>query len=284
MRNSPEQILRPKTPEEAGALLEKLGDDVGVLWLGARVEPPSTWARASMIDLSGLDLDYIRVGEDSVLIGTATPLQRLVEDASLEAAFGGLVNTAARRLAHYGLRNLASIGGALTAPAGGPPELALALLVLGSEAVFVGATQTRVPIEQLGSGRALAASGLLAELRLPRGPAASQGWGLEWLARSPMDQALVAACAAVELRQGKLISPKVAVAGLGWPPARVDLAENALEGASASAWGPEKLRRTVTDAVDPAPEFRASAGYQKQMMGRLAVRAVAAAVRKAGNA
>lgn len=279
MKTAPDQILRPKTPQEAGSLLEKLGDEAGLLWLGARAEPPETWARPSMIDVSGLGLDYITFTDDEVAIGSATPIQRLAEDQELEAAFGGLVTAAARRLAHYGLRNLASLGGAISTHSG-PPELSLALLGLGSAAAFSGATEAAMPLAEMWSGEK--AHGLLKEVRLPRTPPGDKGWGLEWLARSPMDQALAAACAVVEVKDGKIRSPRLAVASLGWAPGRVGQAESLLEGASASSWASDDLIQSVRAAAAPEAEFRASSDYQKDMMARLAGRAVQAALMKVG--
>ena len=110
MPMKPDQIVRPRTLEEASAWVEKLGDSAGLLWLGPRVEPPESWARESMIDLSELELDYIKAGDNEVAIGGGTAIQSLVEDEPLQAAFGGLIGAAARRLAHYGMRNLASVG------------------------------------------------------------------------------------------------------------------------------------------------------------------------------
>jgi CO/xanthine dehydrogenase FAD-binding subunit len=232
-----------------------------------------------MIDISGLGLDYITVADDGVAIGSATPIQELVEDESLEAAFGGLVNTAARRLAHYGLRNLASIGGAMNSHIG-PPELFLALLALGSEGAFVGASETTVPLAEMWSEEGK--HGLLKEIRVARAPAGDKGWGLEWLARSPMDQALAAACAVVEVKDGKIRTPRLAVASLGWAPSRVGKGEAILDSAPAAGWTPDDLVQAVRAEVSPEAEFRASSEYQKDMMARLAGRAVQAALKKAG--
>ena len=75
MPMKPDQIVRPRTLEEASAWVEKLGDSAGLLWLGPRVEPPESWARESMIDLSELELDYIKAGDNEVAIpGKLTPL------------------------------------------------------------------------------------------------------------------------------------------------------------------------------------------------------------------
>jgi CO/xanthine dehydrogenase FAD-binding subunit len=280
MPGKPDQIMRPKTIEEAGALLEKMGDEAGLLWLGARVEPPETWARASMIDLSDLNLDYIEVDDQTVVIGGGTPLQRLVEHEALDAAFGGLIGAAARRLAHYGLRNLASVGGAVSARQG-PPELTLALLSLGAEVVFAPG-QDSLSVEEFRSESEPARHGVLTQVRIARLPAASKGWGLEWLARSPMDQALAAACAVVEFEDDRVSRARTAVAGVGWPPSLVDDVESHLEESGPVDWSTEMVHKAVLEAVEPVAEFRASGEYQAEMMARLAVRAVAAALKKAG--
>ncbi len=281
MHNAPNQILKPKTPEEAGALIQKLGNEAGLLWLGARVEPPETWARPSMIDLSDLPLNYVQTIEAGLVIGATTPLQRLVEDETIGRVFGGLVHTAARRLAHYGLRNLANVGGAVMTRQG-PPELTLALLALECQAVMVGADERIIALEELWSDETAVGAGLLKEFRLPREPATGGGWGLEWLARSPMDQALAAACAAVTVHEGQLMSARLAVASVGQTAGLVGRAGATLRGVSVSAWPADDLAKVVQEAVAPDADFRASPEYQKNMMARLAVRAMAAALKKAG--
>jgi CO/xanthine dehydrogenase FAD-binding subunit len=282
LMSTPDQILRPKTPDEAAAMLEKLGDDAGLLWLGPRVEPPDTWTRPSMIDLSDIGLDYVKADADGLVIGAATPLQILVEDDTLHSAYGGLIHTAVRRLAHYGLRNLATVGGALMMGQG-PPEFALALLALGCQAVLIGDEEQAVPVEALWASQTDGERSLLKEIRLPPAPSEGGGWGLEWVARSPMDQALAAASAAVELKDGDVAAARIATAGVGWTPARVPDAEAALEGQSSREWEPEKIRKAVEASVEPVAEFRASARYQKDMLALLAVRAASNAIKKAGS-
>lgn len=280
MPSKPDQIVRPKTLEEASALVEKMGDSAGLLWLGPRVEPPASWARASMIDLSALNLDYIKVDDDQAAIGCGTAIQSLVEDESLEAAFGGLVGTAARRMAHYGLRNLASVGGAVTTRKG-PPELVLALLGLGADLAVLPGDRI-ISLDAFRKDPEALGGGLVHELRIPRRASQAKGWGLEWLARSPMDEALAAACAVVELDGEDFGWAHLAVAGAGWSPSLVAAAESLLKSGVSDDWDPDAVSRAVSDAVDPQPDFRADGGYQKAMMARLAGRAVAAALKKAG--
>ncbi len=282
MRNATRSILRPKTSEEAGALLAKGNEDVGVLWFGPRVDAPDAWARTSMLDLSHLDLAYVQRRDDVLAIGSMTPLEQLVEGDATRSSFGGLIHTAARRLAHYGMRNLATVGGTLMTPSG-PPELALALLAIGCEAVFLTPEERVLPVEGLLAEPDSAPRGLLMELRLPIPQVGKHGWDLAWLARSPMDQALAAAAVGLSLGAGRLTSSRIAVASVGLSPRRIGAAESALEGSTPEEVMMEDLAGMVEQGVEPRQEFRASAEYQRRMMGRLAVRAATAALSKVGE-
>lgn len=282
MEEVPGQFLRPKNIEEAGELVAKLGEKAGILWVGTRVDQPETWARRTMIDLTELGLTGIQVGRQGVVIGAMTRIQSLVESEDIRLAYGGLLHAAARRLAHYGLRNLATVGGAL-ANRQGSPELILALLALDAEVVVVSPQEHVVPISDgwldAGSGPT---AGLVTELRIPHASEAA-GWGLEWLGRSPMDQALAAACVGLELDGGKVRRPRVAVAGSGWPAGRIASAEAALDGHLPEDWNEDDLFEAVAAAVTPEDKIGASADYQREAMARLAARAAAVAFKKAGK-
>ncbi len=281
MNTSTDEILRPKTPEEAGALLEKLGDRAGLLWWGARVEIPAAWSRPTMIDLSDLDLRGIQLREGWLAIGGLTRLQDLVESSELQSRFGGIVHAAARRMAHYGMRNLATLGGALFSP-GGPPELSLALLVVGGEVVFAGETEKVAKLETVLTAPAGTVRGLVKEVRLPVVPETGTGWGLEWVARSPMDMAIAAAAAMVSQSSGHVAEVRLAVGSLGLAPRRIELGEAALAGQPLKSLDLSAVTSAVKAAVAPEADFRATAEYQREMMAQLAARAVASALEKAG--
>lgn len=283
MNTSADEILRPKTPEEAGALLDKLGDRAGLLWWGARVEIPAAWSRPTMIDLSDLDLRGIQLREGWLVLGGLTRLQDLVESSELQSHFGGIAHAAARRMAHYGLRNLATLGGALFNP-GGPPELSLALLVVGGEVVFAGETEKVAKLETVLTAPAGSMRGLVKEVRLPVGAETGTGWGLEWVARSPMDMAIAAASAMVSQSSGHVGEVRLAVGSLGLAPRRIESGEAALAGQPLKRLDLSAVTAAVKAGIAPEADFRATAEYQREMIAQLAGRAVASALEKAGAA
>jgi CO/xanthine dehydrogenase FAD-binding subunit len=279
MNTAPDEILRPKTAEEAGMILEKLGDRAGLLWWGGRVEMPSTWTRPTMIDLSLLALEGIERREDWLVLGGLTPLQALVESDEVQAHFGGILHAAVRHTAHYGLRNLATLGGALFAPSG-PPELRLALLTIGGQAAFAGASERLEPLERVLADPG--PSGLVTEVRLPLSAGSAVGWGLEWVARSPMDMALAAAAAKLSLERGKIGEARLTVGSLGFMPQRIAAAESALQGQPAAKLDLSAVSAAVKAGITPASDFRATAEYQLEMMATLAARAIEGALEQAG--
>ena len=72
-----------------------------------------------------------------------------MESAPLATLANGIVAQAAALAAHFGLRNLATVAGAIdgaTADPAGPPEVLLALLALGATATVLGNDKTALPL------------------------------------------------------------------------------------------------------------------------------------------
>jgi CO/xanthine dehydrogenase FAD-binding subunit len=212
-----------------------------------------------VVDLSPLNLNYIRVLDSILRIGVATPLQTIAEAAEIQAEACGLLTEAARLVAPLTLRNLATLGGALAATKG-PPEVRLALLVM--EAV-------RVPDDPL------------AEIVLARSPRPGLGAALARVARSPRDEAIVAVAAKLYVHEGVCRNVRLAVAGASPQPTRVLSAEALLEG---QPWSDERLNAVVERVrveAQPIVDYRGSVEYRKAMAGTLARRALTEAWQRA---
>lgn len=99
---------RPKTLEEAHTLIvEKRGLPIGG---GAWIHMTAKTAELA-VDLSGLDLGYIRDRGDSVEIGAMATARSLEISPLLSADFGGLFRNATEHLVGVQLRNIITIGG-----------------------------------------------------------------------------------------------------------------------------------------------------------------------------
>jgi CO/xanthine dehydrogenase FAD-binding subunit len=180
----------------------------------------------------------------------------------------------------------------------GPPEVALALLVLEAVLVVEGAGQTkdegprtnpaaRAGAESRNPGREMAladyyATGgmlamdeLLVAVRLPSPPTGAVA-ALARVARTPRDQAIVAAVA--------LVAPgvvRVALAGATPKPVRLGEVEARLAVQALTPEVLDALPAQVEGLCEPRGDFRASAEYRRAMAGVLVRRALAQVTRPA---
>jgi carbon-monoxide dehydrogenase medium subunit len=251
------EYQRPAELPTAQALLRRPG--AAPLMFGPRV-PDEPLAGVEMaVDVSQLGLSYIQVTQSVIRIGAATPLQAIAEALEIQAEAGGLLAQAVRLAAPLTLRNLATLGGALSAT-GGPPEVRLALLVMEA---------TRAPGDPL------------AEVVVPRSPGPGLGAALVRVARSPRDEAIVAAAAKLYVHEGLCRNVRLAVAGAHPQPTRLASVEALLEG---QPWGEERAHAAaaqVTAGAQPASDHRGSAEYRQALAGTLAKRALTEAWQRA---
>lgn len=270
---------RPADLDGALELLRRRDVSTVPLWTGPRPVALADRDAEAVVDLSAAGLAYVRETEaGQIRVGAMTPLQDLAESPLLKSRASGVLAEAAHLSGHAGLRRLASLGGAL-ADREGPPEVALALLALDAAVIVRAESEINLPLSQfltrgLGEGEVVLAA------VVPRLPEAGLGAALERLARTPRDQAIVAAAAVVEMQAGKCRRARLATAAGGLPQ-RLRSAEALLEG---HALSDERIRATASQAegeIQPRADFRASAEYRRAMTGVLIRRALSAARRRA---
>ena len=230
---------------------------------------------AAVIDLQALGLDYVIASGDAVRIGALAPLQALVESPASQGLANGVLAQAAYLSAHLGLRNLATVAGAVTGVDGGqagPPEVLLALLALGAEAVVQGDAVRRAPLASYQPS----SDELLIELSVAR--LAGAGGGLARVARTPLDWAIVAAVAVVTT-----VTARVAVAGASPQPivAEAEVAGKASSIVSRLAGAVDARVQPLDDAHSNA---RGSADYRRAMARALTHRALEQAFAHRGGA
>jgi len=231
------------------------------LLLGPRVAIPPYGDADSLTDLSRLELNYIKT-DSQIHIGALTPLQAIAESTEV----GALLNEAARLTAHYGLRNVATLGGLLLAPEG-PPEILLTLLVLDATLVIHGDSSRELPI----ANYSLNQGEIITEVKFspPTGKTA-----LERVTRTPRDEAIVAVAVALRAEAGLCRAVKLAVAGAGPRPLCVQSVENTLVGQPLNASTIAEAAAAVEAVVNPANDYKASADYRRAMASVLTRRAL----------
>ena len=267
----PDQIRefhRAPTVAHAVELLQRSNPTAAPLVVGPRLPDAPFAGVEALVDLRDLALDYLRVDEDRLCIGAHTPLQALVDSPVVQALAGGIVSQAAKLAAHFGLRNLATLAGALDGIADGPPELMLALLALDARATVQGGAPQQLPLRSYNP----TSSALLVEVSVALTPASAAS--LARVARTPLDQAIVAAVGVVA---GQVV--RVAVAGASPRPLLVQTTIDAAPAALCTRLADEAVR-----LADPAGDYRGSVEYRRAMTGVLAQRALENAFKQGANA
>ncbi len=126
------EYQRVPSVEHALALLERTTVATAPLIPRPRVPEGAFPAAPALVDLQELPWRYVRVDGPLLRIGSATPLQDLVESTEVRAMAGGILSAAAELAAPQSRRHLATQAGAVAGAAAGPPEVRLALLALGA--------------------------------------------------------------------------------------------------------------------------------------------------------
>jgi CO/xanthine dehydrogenase FAD-binding subunit len=242
MPKSIREYHRPTDLTSAQELLRR--PLVAPLLLGPRVPDNLYEGTEAVVDLSQLDLNYIRPQTDgSLAIGALTPLSVLINSTVLHAYASGVLAEAARVVVASGLREVATIGGAWLSQAG-PPEVRLVLEALQVNPVLEQALPMEIKLPPLATGSAVA---------------------LERLTRAPRDEAIVAVVAVID----GAVHHAAASARLCVGPAPyhcVDVLSNDV-GQALDGW-------------QPISDFRASANYRKAMANVLAHRTLETAYRR----
>jgi aerobic carbon-monoxide dehydrogenase medium subunit len=292
---------RPASPGEALGLLQRLEVTTVPLVASPRPTALNEIQAAAVVDLSGLDLAFVSVEEDEVRLGSMTPLQMLIETPALQSLVQGILPETARLAGHLGLRQLATLEGALLSRKS-LPELTLALLALEAEAVVAKKDGGRqdVPLAQYlalqlhenelllevkfavepGAGAKLDAGAKLGAGAKP-GAGAKIGGAVERVARAPRDGAVMAVAAVLRMEANICRYARVALSHAGSAAELMVVLIPRVEGQVVTASLLYGVAEAVQTAVNPVADFRAGADYRREMAGVLTRRALEAAWKRA---
>ena len=243
---------RPKEPKSASQLLRRTQPITIAIYLSPRPSALHNRKWEAAVDLSNLGLDRIQTESDgSVRNGVLTPLQDIVDAQHLKQYAGGLLPKCAHIAGHLGLRNVANIGGVLTTEKGAP-ELRLALLALDA--------------------RHISTDGFITELRLP---AQTLLTSLHRVARTPLDEAIVAVAVALRREDNIVTQARVTVSGISSTPVRIETSEEILTSQALTPSLIDKAAAATVSAADHTyDDYRGSSEYRREMACLLTRRAV----------
>jgi CO/xanthine dehydrogenase FAD-binding subunit len=261
-------IHRPTTIEDAVQLLQQPGTIP--LAGGTQLVAKQRSDVSAVVDLSALELSYIRERDGEIAIGATTTLAALDESPVLRALAQGLIAEAAHHSASSILRNQGSVTGTLI----GEPDgvLAVALIALDARATLAGKAPRVIPIIELWKELHGLENQLVVELTVPMSnPRAS----LQTVARTLSDKAIVSVAAAARMTNGKASVARIALGGVGEFVVRANAVEKALEGQLLDDATIEKAVAQLDQAnLQPRGDFRGSIEYRIEMAHVLTRRAL----------
>ena len=278
MKPSPLRLERPRSLEEALALLAEHGDDAKVIAGGQSLVPLLNFrlaAPAVLVDLNQVPaLALIDIAEGSVRVGALCPQRDLERHAAALAACP-LLQLALPFVGHVATRNRGTVGGSI-AHADAAAELPLLLQTLAGEVEVTGPAGARlVPSEEFFVSHltsCLEPDELVTEVRFP---VAGAGWGAGFAEVAPRhgDYAVCAVACALRVEDGIVTEARLGACAVSDRPLRLAAAERALVGTRCEADALTGAAGEARAAVDPSDGMHASAEYRRHLAGVLASRA-----------
>jgi carbon-monoxide dehydrogenase medium subunit len=269
--------VRAGTVEEACALLAGHGAGAKLLAGGQSLIPMMNLGLVEpevVVDVGRVGgLEGIVEEDGHVRIGALTRHRTLERDPAV-AAHLPLLQAAVRRVGNVRVRARGTLGGSLAHndPAA---ELPLAMAVLEAEVTVSGPGRSRTipwgdfPITYFTT--ALADDEVLTSVLVPK-PGPGWGFGFHEVVRRAGDFAIVAAAAAVRMRDGVIEEARVGLAGVADRPVRRTGYEEAVRGRS-----PQEAMagsEIVAEGLEPPSDTFASADYRRRIAPVLASRAI----------
>ena len=279
----------PGSLADAITLLDKLGDEAKVLSGGMSLLPMLKIRLAQvahLVDIGRIPgLDYIKEEGGTLKIGAATKESALERSDLIRSKYPILLDTALV-IADPIVRNRATAGGNLAHgdPANDHPAT---MLALGASVVARGPKGERtIPVDQFFKGlftTALAANEILTEIRIPTPPAKSGGAYVK-LERKVGDFATAGAAAQVTLAaNGTIEKAGIGLTNAGPTPIKAVEAEKFLAGKKPDDATLQEAGRLAAKAANPSADRRGSVEYKREMARVHTVRALKAAIRRAGG-
>jgi CO/xanthine dehydrogenase FAD-binding subunit len=276
------QYHRPRTVEDALALLKENGDDGKILAGGQSLMPLMNFRLAEpahLIDINFIDgLDYIRSDHGVIKIGCLTRQARVLGDSVIQQKCPLL----AAALAHVGYaqtRNRGTLCGSL-AHADPAAELPAVLLALDGSVTVGNSTAKREiaarDFSQSYLTTALASDELVLEASIPEQPVGSGSSFIEF-ARRFGDFAIVGVAASLQFAGDAISDARIALIGVGDKPWRQRALEETLIGKKASNDLFSQAASDVAAGISPSADIHASASYRRSLASVLTRRALAEA-------
>jgi CO/xanthine dehydrogenase FAD-binding subunit len=289
MKPPPFHYVRCTSAAEAAALLAEGGEDAKVLAGGQSLVPLLNFrlARPSLlVDINPLaDLAYVRAGAAAELCIGALTRQATLERAGLRSGWDAIAE-AIPLVGHYPTRIRGTVGGSV-AHADPAAEIPVLCLGFGARLTLVGpGSQRSIAADEFFLGpfmTSIEPDEVLTEACLTPPPAGAST-AFEEFSERHGDFALVSVFAGIHLTGGTCSWARIAAGGIGPTPVRASAAETVLLGSRASDADLQEAAAAVASYCSVGDDFHCSAATRMQITSHLALRVLACARAKQGEA
>jgi carbon-monoxide dehydrogenase medium subunit len=221
---------------------------------GMGVVAEASHAVQAVIDLSGLNLSYIKSNNQGIAIGATTTLQQMLDDKSIRDYADGVLIKAILDTASLNTRNQASMAGSIVGAAGNSP-LVTALLAVGATLNIHSARLQQITLSDWGYDD----KNLIVEVLLPQ-LASNVRTAYQKVARTPADLPIVCVAASGSIEHGDLlVGARIAIGGVSNRPEVIAFPVLSIE----------KAAMLAQEMIDPPSDYFASADYRREMIGVL---------------
>jgi len=277
---APCEYSRATSVDDAIAQLQALGGNARILAGGHSLIPMMKLRLANpghVIDINPLEpeLNYIRKQGNEIRIGAMTRHRDMLESDLLSKTFPHIFQEAEAVLADPVVRNRGTLGGSVC-QADPAEDLSGVVTALKGEAVLRGPEGERVVgMEDFHLGpymTAVESTEMLVEVRFPI--VDGHGSAHEKVERRAGDFAIVAASAALGIKNGTIHFAGVACSAVGPTTMHIERAEQALVGKSPSESLFQQAGEMASEDVSPNSDGRGTADYKRHVAGVLTTRAL----------
>jgi carbon-monoxide dehydrogenase medium subunit len=272
------EYFKPHSIEEAVSLLST-HEQARIIAGGTDMLVDKPHDVKCLVDPSDLNLSYIKSEENSIKIGTLTPVRDIELSELLREGAYWIFSKAASELGSWSIRNMATIGGNIC---NGSPcaNFAPILMVFDSSVKAIGSKGEKiVPIKDFFvdvKKTTLSKDELLVEIQLPK-VASNSLTGFMKLTRQQTrnDLALVSVAALINLdSNGICQDAKISLGAVAPTPIRASKAEEMLKGKKVDDSVLDEVSNVASEETSPISDVRASAEYRKEMSKVLVKRAL----------
>lgn len=265
---------RPETIHKSFCLLSRQKPRTFPLAGGTWIVAQSDLQVEAVVDLSSLNLAYIKLSTRRIRIGSMTTLQALIESPSIQDLANGQLKEALSNSAPRAIRNIATLGGTIIV-GNSSSEVCLTLLALNAQVVIRNPAEQAIPLNAFYANQAeyLPPTGILSQIIIPK-TTADVGVGLTRVSRAPRDQPVVSAAAMVS-RVGHVCRVgRLALGGISPKPVKLPEIEAMISNQRIDAALLDRVAEAVRNGSSIPPGKQSSAEYQREMAGIVVSRAL----------